>query len=830
MSSLAPGWLRNTIRMRGTAATIFANFDRTVTAPPGQNVSGLAVQRESRVCRPGAILLPNLDIDQTGARTRFGARSLDANNIVVDGGDDAAEVTYFYVAEANPLPAALASRIDLQIAGADCDRVRAWRVPAATRLADGGDATFGLGDRALAFPSFNVIGHWLKSAPAWRQHFAIEALTLAGDPRAPAPGGASPLPPGRRHDRPRGDRGSESSVTIQLRHATQGMYAARAPGDVWVTVEHYDWNDHLLADLTDRVLFTIAPWMMTWNTLNCERVYVVYRNPNNARGHNHPLVWDLQRACSAAGLTNGAPYTPSADSTLPITPNVRGDIVNGNEIPFYVIDGALVGNDKWPQDEMEIGYCWAPHKWMHVVLHCPRRRANRELGIFVEDHLPHAGLGLFNGVITTAMGGAPTQNFGGNLEVSPPVLNTTPAIDADNAGLAVRAHRAAPFGKILWGDGDATNARRCEDPYRDFLRAQVVQPIVPIDTSWLTVAHVDEILTFVRAGGVRANGDHTFKMLYADFDAADILYQEAVTQHNHATLHAGKYRRNAYAEEFVNDVLLGGDFTASRLTQTNRLTPIEARLRAGLDIAAADVIPVPVFFHEETFFGQPTSCAHTPGMMNLLVVNDHLMIPRPFGPRLPPGLAAVAVTNALNQIFTARGVAVPAAVIPAAGLYFWAAPDVTLDEIAAYFVDPYDIQHPFTPRRAIIDSITNGIPVPWQYQVAHTTMRNAILNDVLNTGAATPINTACPGGTFDRWMRIWIPDGRVDITEAYMASVLAGTGNTLHFIDDFEPYHADYGEVHCGTNARRTPPELNAAFTARWWDNSVYDTGYNTTY
>jgi len=34
----------------------------------------------------------------------------------------------------------------------------------------------------------------------------------------------------------------------------------------------------------------------------------------------------------------------------------------------------------------------------------------------------------------------------------------------------------------------------------------------------------------------------------------------------------------------------------------------------------------------------------------------------------------------------------------------------------------------------------------------------------------------------------------------------------VHFIDDWNEYHCYYGEIHCGTNVKRTPPTVN------WWE------------
>lgn len=42
--------------------------------------------------------------------------------------------------------------------------------------------------------------------------------------------------------------------------------------------------------------------------------------------------------------------------------------------------------------------------------------------------------------------------------------------------------------------------------------------------------------------------------------------------------------------------------------------------------------------------------------------------------------------------------------------------------------------------------------------------------------------------------------------------LLEPLGLRCTFIDDFEPYHMAWGEVHCGTNVRRKP------FAFKWWN------------
>jgi protein-arginine deiminase len=54
--------------------------------------------------------------------------------------------------------------------------------------------------------------------------------------------------------------------------------------------------------------------------------------------------------------------------------------------------------------------------------------------------------------------------------------------------------------------------------------------------------------------------------------------------------------------------------------------------------------------------------------------------------------------------------------------------------------------------------------------------------------------------------------GGVDLFQHDTKSKIQAVGNTATFIDDWYSYHVLFGEVHCGTNAARTP------VTANWWE------------
>ncbi|MGE3766020.1 MAG: protein-arginine deiminase family protein [Kofleriaceae bacterium] len=56
------------------------------------------------------------------------------------------------------------------------------------------------------------------------------------------------------------------------------------------------------------------------------------------------------------------------------------------------------------------------------------------------------------------------------------------------------------------------------------------------------------------------------------------------------------------------------------------------------------------------------------------------------------------------------------------------------------------------------------------------------------------------------------------VIAAFQAAMPAGM--SMHFLDDWNTYHMGLGEVHCGTNVRRTP-------TAMWWSTAMHLMGGN---
>ncbi|XP_025134642.3 protein-arginine deiminase type-4 isoform X2 [Bubalus bubalis] len=157
----------------------------------------------------------------------------------------------------------------------------------------------------------------------------------------------------------------------------------------------------------DSVVFRVAPWIMTPNTQPPKEVYVcrVFENEDF--------------------LTSLTALAKKAKCKLTVCAQEES------------VD------DRWMQDEMEIGYTQAPHRTLPVVFDSPRNRGLKDFPI-------KCMLGPDFGYVTRGpqTGSVTDLDSFGNLEVSPPVM--------------VRG-KAYPLGRILIGDSGYPRKKTAEN-------------------------------------------------------------------------------------------------------------------------------------------------------------------------------------------------------------------------------------------------------------------------------------------------------------------------------------------------------------------------------
>ncbi len=326
---------------------------------------------------------------------------------------------------------------------------------------------------------------------------------------------------------------------------------------------------------SDKVVFRVAPWLMTPNTLSPKTVYV----SRLSNGLNEQFIEDLRKMVGQANAQ------------------------------LEVAAFEHHGDDPWMQDELEIGYTQAPGHLMYVVLDSPR---DRGLDSFPELKL----LGTDFGFVTRGSRQQATKlDSFGNLEVSPPVT-----VNGVNY----------PFGRIIFGgtrEEIIEDSRRMLKGLRDFFYAQKLQAPLEIFSDWLAVGHIDEFMTFVSTPTPQG-----FKLLLASPDHCyEVMERLQNEGQGHLVLREGKQLSKKPADISINEVLVQKDLAHQNRRFQDYINWNRDVLQQELGLEGEDIISLPALFSEdrngraETFF---------PNMVNMIVLNEHLGIPKPFGPRV----------------------------------------------------------------------------------------------------------------------------------------------------------------------------------------------------
>ncbi|WP_171180677.1 protein-arginine deiminase family protein [Ruegeria sp. HKCCD8929] len=343
-------------------------------------------------------------------------------------------------------------------------------------------------------------------------------------------------------------------------------------------VHAFNGGERVLA--SDRVMYRVAPWVMTPNTQAAEHIYTckITNGPDN----NTLFLEGLQKATAAEGL------------------------------PLEIIPESISRGDRWIQDEIEIGYSRSHRGTLPVVFDSPR---DRGLDEFPEIRLLGTDFGHF-----VIGGGVPNSlDSFGNLEVSPPVV-----VDG----------QSYPLGRVVVGgrrSGDYQHSsRQMMAEIRQFLYAQKVQFPFEIYTDWLSVAHVDEIVCFVPSSSGQG-----FKVLVADTDRVkEILEELSDKGHGSVLLFEGKTRLDGSSAEITVDDLLGDTtfWEGNAVYQDYMRANIEI-LKSELAVTDADIVRVPTCFQVSYVNGQlERTLAFFPDMVNHVVHNDLSIVPKPYGP------------------------------------------------------------------------------------------------------------------------------------------------------------------------------------------------------
>ena len=253
------------------------------------------------------------------------------------------------------------------------------------------------------------------------------------------------------------------------------------------------------------------------------------------------------------------------------------------------------------QDEIEIGFAKSPGAQMHSVFDGPR---DRGLNGYPKKELLRKDTAAFEmaRVVDSSL------NSFGNLEV-------TPRLTAEGKDWLL--------GRVYYGS--TPGEQEPQKSLVDFIEAQVVQGPVALDSGWLYVGHVDEFISFVPFPGAGLGGK-AFKVLLASPKRAfDILDAEKAAGR-------GGNRLTKPPMEKIDDIIT--TYKAHNVTDAGswqkRIDGVKGVMKARFGLVDADFIEVPVVFSRYAVGATHRASAYLPNMVNLLVVNGHLIPPEPF--------------------------------------------------------------------------------------------------------------------------------------------------------------------------------------------------------
>ena len=230
------------------------------------------------------------------------------------------------------------------------------------------------------------------------------------------------------------------------------------------------------------------------------------------------------------------------------------------------------------------------------------------------------------------------------------------------------------------------------------------------------------------------------------------------------------------------------------------------------------VLPLPVLFDRmssvEQWKQKPTdfqTSAFTPDVVNLQLLNGHLLVPRPYGPRMRPGDAISVLKDVLaatpplkdlaggltNRFFKTHNLTTTVCWMVRQPPLTWEDPH---PDTAGGFLRP--VHAGLITLKDVVQLFKDGFPT-----LSDSDIEKRILAD--NRAHFNSL-----GELRDDWRRFVIHEDTVDLFEACVQLVADSLGLTVHFVDSWF-YHTHIGEIHCGTNVLRVPERGKAP---RWWD------------
>lgn len=307
---------------------------------------------------------------------------------------------------------------------------------------------------------------------------------------------------------------------------------------------------------SDTVQIGVSPWLMSANTAPVKEVYVSDRGEEN-----QAFIQQLKQIVEPTGAQ------------------------------VKIIEGA----PPWMQDKHKMGYVQIPQKSglkkMNVIADQGHSNStesgaksfmNQEIGWFNHGRL--RTLDILNKSLDDY----------GNLQVTPPLPNY-------------------PMGRVYYGN---TGDHSFNPEVLAFIQSQQIQgPPVDLDTSWLLIRHVDEIINFIPGPSGKP-----LMMIVSPEMGIKLLEELAQKGEENAIINRGLSTQTTVKDALNNKTLM----QHNQYIQRVKINPLIAKLKREFSLTNEQIIPVPVLFGYSGY-------AWWSNPVNSVVINGQLLVSNPRG-------------------------------------------------------------------------------------------------------------------------------------------------------------------------------------------------------
>jgi hypothetical protein len=400
-------------------------------------------------------------------------------------------------------------------------------------------------------------------------------------------------------------------------------------------------------------------------------------------------------------------------------------------------------------------------------------------------------------------------NYGGNLEVAPP------------SGGSSR-------GQVVVG---SSPDRSMDESLLNFLDQQGAAAL-QIDTSWLKVGHVDELITFIPApkisgkwailrnspnvglkilleaakyhfedpkltidgvdwlkiaGNLDSLGELGDKKYVSDvllgkfwefyFDREKTAFPEIMPPQVYLRSLSNqinpktsdKHQVGAARMSILEILRIERASKVNRMAEKERLSALVTNLKSAF--SGIEILAVPALLDLPDEAGQTETLL--PNLVNMQVIGKYLLIPHPFGPRMNPDGALKVIGKVVPSRFKSL---ISKSIIQLNKL------DQRTLNIKNLYPPGYSL---FIGE--IVEALGNQGNEEFEEKFFQINRIHFDADQALKDG----------------WHKLKIPEKTVDLFELYTVILLSGVGLKIHWIDTWY-YHLRHGGLHCGTNAIRS--------------------------